>query len=195
MQRKATFKTIILTIFSLGVFSTQASELEIPNTFVDGEVTSASEMNANFEAIKAAVNDNHSQINSSGGSSSRVQLVGFTPTAVNFQGGFLAAKQMCTDFVPNSHICTREDIYDSVITSGVRTAIEGSEFEFAVVLRGPGSLYNCKDFSITTEEIETYGTSYYPYVINKLGVAGDSTDENGVQTLTCSTPLPLACCR
>ena len=41
-----------------------ASELNVPNQFEDGQVTSAAQMNANFDAIQAAVNDNHARIES-----------------------------------------------------------------------------------------------------------------------------------
>lgn len=188
MEFKAIFKTIILTIFSLGVFSTQASELEIPNTFVDGEVTSASEMNANFEAIKAAVNDNHALINN-GGNSSRVQFVGFTPTAVNVQAGMFAAKQMCTDFVSNSYICTYDDVNSMVVSSAVRTAVSNSEFETAFYISSYSLTKQCTSFTLTDDQIQ-----------NPTGNAGESSeviDRLGSRLLpqSCSIPAALACCK
>lgn len=192
MQCKAIFKSIILTMFSLVVFAAQTSELEIPNTFVDGEVTSASEMNANFEAIKAAINDNHALI-TNGGNSFRVQVVGWTPTAVNVQGGLFAAKKMCSDFVPNSHICSPDDIYNSVISSDVLTAIENSEFPAAYILYNPGGLQNCRDFNLSAEEVEQGYTG--SSLIGKGGNRFDSHWETGSNHYCGTSPTPLACCR
>ena len=56
-------KLLILSLTLISPFPL-ASELNVPNQFEDGQVTSAQQMNANFEAIQAAVNDNHARIES-----------------------------------------------------------------------------------------------------------------------------------
>ena len=60
-------KAVNLCVLVLCAISVRASEVELPKIFVEGEVAYAADMNANFEAIKEAVDDNNSQINSSGG--------------------------------------------------------------------------------------------------------------------------------
>ena len=168
MQRKAIFKTIILTIFSLGVFSTQASELEIPNTFVDGEVTSASEMNANFEAIKAAVNDNHSRINSSGGES-RSQFIGFSATKLNGAGGIFAMQQACHNLSANSHVCESSEISGSSFSSAAMSTIEGDDdvawMQLMVAANNIFSSSSCYGWGRTTGSgVAIYGSGAKDYL-------------------------------
>ena len=59
-------KAVNLCVLVLCAISVRASEVELPKIFVEGEVAYAADMNANFDAIKAAVDDNNSRINSSG---------------------------------------------------------------------------------------------------------------------------------
>ena len=56
-------KLLFLTLTLISSIA-MASELNVPNQFEDGQVTSAAQMNANFDAIQAAVNDNHARIES-----------------------------------------------------------------------------------------------------------------------------------
>lgn len=55
-------KTLILLAISLVGTQAWAGSVTVPNTFVDGATASASEVNANFDAVKTAVNDNDSRI-------------------------------------------------------------------------------------------------------------------------------------
>lgn len=55
-------KTLILLTVSLVGTHTWAGSVTVPNTFVDGATASASEVNANFDAVKTAVDDNDSRI-------------------------------------------------------------------------------------------------------------------------------------
>ena len=57
-------KKLLLLSLTLTSSIALASELNVPNQFEDGQVTSAAQMNANFDAIQAAVNDNHARIES-----------------------------------------------------------------------------------------------------------------------------------
>lgn len=192
MQRKATFKTIILTIFSLGVFSTQASELEIPNTFVDGEVTSASEMNANFEAIKAAVNDNHSQINSSGGES-RSQFIGFSATKLNGAGGIFAMQQACHNLSANSHVCDNSEISGSAFSSSAMSTIEGDNDVAWMRLKLAGGEFTAEDGSwgnnINSQSCKGWGDA-------STSLTGAAIYGSGANDyLSCEVLAKVACCR
>ena len=57
-------KTLILLVVSLVGTQVWAGNVSIPNTFTDGTTASAGEVNENFNAVKAGVNDNDSRINS-----------------------------------------------------------------------------------------------------------------------------------
>lgn len=56
-------ETLILLVVSLVGTQVWAGNVSIPNTFTDGTTASAGEVNENFNAVKAGVNDNDSRIN------------------------------------------------------------------------------------------------------------------------------------
>ena len=57
-------RQILLTVLAtLTISVSLAGEVSIPNSFIAGTPAHASEVNANFDAIKAAVNDNNARIN------------------------------------------------------------------------------------------------------------------------------------
>jgi len=198
MQRKAIFKTIILTIFSLGVFSTQASELEIPNTFVDGEVTSASDMNANFEAIKAAVNDNHSRINSSGGES-RSQFVGFSATKFNGAGGIFAMQQACHVLVADSHMCDTSELTGSSYSASAMATIEDENDRawIRVKVAGYTSGYIVNDDASLVANASSFSCEGWGAGAEASGNRGATVNgtKGRIGNQLCQTPAKVACCK
>lgn len=185
MKHKGVFKVTILSVIGLLLVHAQASELEIPNTFQDGQVTSAAEMNANFEAIKAAVNDNHALMNNilsllNDTSSEPTGFVGFTPTAVDVEAGMFAIKEQCNNFVPKSRMCNAGEVWQTgvQVSSTVINEVAKSEFEHAVVWR---SGYTCDNFR------SQYNEAGRVAVINKLG-----QDD----VISCKLPtVAVACCK
>lgn len=122
MKYKGIFKVTVLSVIGLFLIPAQASELEIPNTFEDGQVTSASEMNANFEAIKAAVNDNNSRIDAP-----RSQFVGFSSAQFDGKGGLFAMQQACHILVADSHMCDTSEFTGSSYNSSAINTIEEND--------------------------------------------------------------------
>jgi len=112
-------KLSILSLLLISSFAL-ASELNVPNQFEDGQVTSAEQMNANFEAIQAAVNDNHARIESMQQSTKAV-FQGFSTESTNGGQGLIAMQQACHNFVPGSHICNTTEFADSPYNA---TAVE-----------------------------------------------------------------------
>lgn len=66
-MNKNILKISILIATSLWASQLLAGSVTIPNTFVSGAAASASEVNANFSAIKAEVDDNDSRITTNAG--------------------------------------------------------------------------------------------------------------------------------
>ena len=54
---------IICLLASVIVTKVWAGNVSVPNTFVNGTTASADEVNANFDSIETAVNDNDARIN------------------------------------------------------------------------------------------------------------------------------------
>jgi len=96
-----------LTIFILStiISNIALAEFEIPNEFEDGQVTSAAEMNANFQAIKAAIDT------MSATKSDVVTFQGFSNETVlgNSSGDSFA--KACHDLVPESRVCLLHEIF------------------------------------------------------------------------------------
>jgi len=82
-----------------------ASELTVPNQFSSGDVTSASDVNANFAAIEAAVNDNHARIQEGLSTQSKVEFVGFTSERIQVNS-LPHIKEACYNLDPDSRMCT-----------------------------------------------------------------------------------------
>jgi hypothetical protein len=104
-------KLLILSLTLISPFAL-VSELNVPNQFEDGQVTSAEQMNANFEAIQAAVNDNHARIESMQQPTKAV-FQGFSTDSMNGGQGLIAMQQACHNFVPGSHICNITEFAES----------------------------------------------------------------------------------
>jgi hypothetical protein len=64
MKKHHIFQTAILALLTVAV---SASEVTLPNEFVAGERARAGEVNENFEAVKEAVDDNHSRLSTAEG--------------------------------------------------------------------------------------------------------------------------------
>lgn len=124
MTVKRIFTSVIL-IAIFGFSSLLASELEIPHKFENGQSTSADDMNANFDAIEAAVKDNNTKIQELYNSTSNAKaFVGFTPTSTNGGVGIYVMQQMCDDFVSGSTICALEEIAASPYSSSAAATLE-----------------------------------------------------------------------
>ena len=119
---KVGLRNTILVMFCFVLPFAEASELEIPHTFENGQVTSATEMNANFEAIKAAVNDNHNRI-----FEQRTQFVGFSSATFDGSGGLFAMQQACHILVPQSHMCDTSELSGSAYSASALQTIENSD--------------------------------------------------------------------
>ena len=99
-----------LAITATGLAS--ATEFEIPNEFQDGQVTSASDMNANFLAMKAAIDILNTQM-ATAQSESPVVFQGFSAETFDGAAGLMAMQQACHNLSAGSHICTDSEIAKS----------------------------------------------------------------------------------
>ena len=190
-----------------------ASELTVPNQFSSGDVTSASDVNANFAAIEASVNDNLSRIaaleGQGQGSGARAVFQGFSAGTVDGGAGLIAMQQQCDALVKGSHICTDTEFAKSPFNPQAFN-LEGE----AWVLRDVGNISISGDsssargvavsspLSLTTSVGSSVSGYYYDtgscrgwslalydwsaYTVNSSGQ---------FQTAKCSIPNKVACCK
>jgi len=174
----------VLVFGLMGVPLCLASELTVPNQFSSGDVTSASDVNANFAAIEAAVNDNHARIQEGLQSQSRPVFVGFSTEQVLGQSGLNSWQQACHNLSPGSHTCTDYELIvgpynpDAPIPEG--TAWVGREIQSANVSTG-SSHTRTDQFSKIMSCHNGYG---YTVVDGRFS-----------SSTSCSQVLPVACCK
>jgi len=99
--------TLIITCSS--VFATTVT---IPNSFSSGTATNAAQMNANFTAVKAAVDDNDSRISALEGSSTS-QFMGFSSSQVRGDGGYIVMGNACHSTFSGSHMCRQTEFVNA----------------------------------------------------------------------------------
>ena len=110
--RKAIKVSFVAVTLSVAIFS-EADSLSVPNSFSSGSSTSAAEMNANFSATAAAVNDNDSRISALEASSAPV-IQGFSTSTVDGAAGLIAMIAACDATFTGSKICTTAEFATSV---------------------------------------------------------------------------------
>ena len=119
-------KKLLLLSLTLTSSIALASELNVPNQFEDGQVTSAAQMNANFDAIQAAVNDNHARIESMQQPTKAV-FQGFSTDSMDGGQGLIAMQQACHNFLPGSHICNTTEFAESPYNAEAAATMAGAQ--------------------------------------------------------------------
>lgn len=105
-------KSFIYTFLAI-LLSNGSFAVEIPNHFEDGQVTSASQMNENFQALKVEIEALKAQLEQSQ-----------TPPKVEFQGysesiagnsGISEFTAACEAVSPGSRICVGDELINSIV--------------------------------------------------------------------------------
>ena len=186
-------KKLLLLTLTITSSIAMASELNVPNQFEDGQVTSAAQMNANFDAIQAAVNDNHARIETMQQPTKAV-FQGFSTDSMNGGQGLIAMQQACHNFVPGSHICNITEFAESPYNP---QALESMTDDAWILLNfaNGGS-----EHSSPTDKYGLKQTGDY-YNYNCEGWSG--TNRNGLyvspsgklEHMQCSLGNKIACCK
>jgi hypothetical protein len=178
-----------LLLLTLTLFSSiaLASELNVPNQFEDGQVTSAAQMNANFDAIQAAVNDNHARIESMQQPTKAV-FQGFSTDSMNGGQGLIAMQQACHNFVPGSHICNTTEFAESPYNASAVQTMSGNAWVLVDVVSDINSQSNTKHgYQIDNDDTSCDG--------NTWGSGPTITSEGAVSIQGCDTIHKVACCK
>ena len=184
-------KKLLLLSLTLTSSIALASELNVPNQFEDGQVTSAAQMNANFDAIQAAVNDNHARIESMQHQTKAV-FQGFSTDSMNGGQGLIAMQQACHNFVPGSHICNTTEFAESPYNAEAAATMADSHAWALIKAIGVGNNYADASVLMTAS-----GTrSCLGWFTASVGERGASINPLGkVGNATCDTVQRIACCK
>ena len=208
MQNRMFIGSIGLLIIGLASSITAlGSELTVPNEFSSGGLTSAADMNANFTAVKSAVDDNNTRIAAlegrSQGAGARVVFQGFSAGTVDGAVGLIAMQQQCNDLVEGSHICTDGEVAKSPYNPAAMN-LEGE----AWVLREGGSVsYDgniVMDTPLSLTNIQTssngfsqgFSCSGWSSNAPNSATRGSVVNSTGqIKRLGCDNQLKVACCK
>ena len=94
------------------------ADFEIPNQFEDGQVTSASQMNENFQALKSEIEILKAQIDVNN-ETKKITFVGITEEKFDGAGGLLAMGQACDAMVSGSFMCGVNEYKHSIKPSNL----------------------------------------------------------------------------
>ena len=187
-------KKLLLLTLTLTSSIALASELNVPNQFEDGQVTSAAQMNANFDAIQAAVNDNHARIESMQQPTKAV-FQGFSTDSMNGGQGLIAMQQACHNFVPGSHICNTTEFAESPYNADAAATMADSSAWVLIKAIGVGSsnVTDASGLSVgndpskrTCNGFSQPSSSYSGTIINSSGK---------VVGAYCDIEYKIACCK
>ena len=189
-----------------------SSELTVPNQFSSGDVTSASDMNANFAAIESSVNDNNARIAAleaqSGNGESRAVFQGFSPATVTGGAGLRQMQLVCDAFVEGSHICTDTEFAKSpynasaqispgtkawILREVANVSVTGNDLIRGVAIGSPLSLTN----TTTSQSSHYYNhTSCNGWASSQeIFSAFTISDSGQLGTSFCSESHSVACCK
>ena len=168
---------------------TLASALTVPNTFVSGAATSASDMNANFAAVKAAVDDNNTRISSIAGATSSFK--GFSSGTTQGNGGLITMGNLCNSSFTGSHVCTTLEFASASYTGA--TGLSGNAWiQPSTLSRGTNSA-GLDQVSLRTGD--SSGLTCLGWTSNSASTEALAVSSVGGFTQpNCSNALAVACC-
>jgi len=196
-------KYLTYTLFAI-LLSAKAFAVEIPNQFEDGQVTSASQMNENFQALKAELEAQRALIEATLGNQ-KVVFQGFSAESMDGGQGLLAMQQACHNLVAGSHVCKDTEIALSPYNPDAQN-LEGSAWVLFEL--GPsvsGADYTLQNSPISFRRIfsqeSNIGQSYYDRGCGSWN--RNTSDWRGAivdsqlkgNDVPCSTQQKVACCK
>ena len=168
------------------ISSSALADFEIPNQFEDGQVTSAAEMNANFQAIKAAID----AINAS--KSDVVKFQGYSAPIMGTAGAHAFALA-CAAVSNGSRICSGDELTLSPATNA-STDLDGYAWISKELTNGnTTATYNYQVHGVTIHDRKWHGRL-------ESCLTGDAhVIKNGrfptFSNISCDDTYPIACCK
>jgi len=170
---------------------TLASALTVPNSFTSGTATSASDMNANFTAVKAAVDDNNTRISSLDGATSSSSFKGFSSGTTQGNGGLITMGNLCNTSFTGSHVCTTLEFASSSYTGA--TGLSGTAWIQARGVSSGNSSQVIDQVSLISGSTSSMACmGWNSNTSSTGGLAVSSVGKFAVSQ--CSNTLAVACC-
>jgi hypothetical protein len=192
-------KSLTYTLFAL-LLSANIHAVEIPNQFEDGQVTSASQMNENFQALKAELEAQRALIEANLGNQ-KVVFQGFSAESMNGAAGLLAMQQACHNLVAGSHVCKDTEIALSPYNPDAQN-LEGSAWVISEKIGFGWGSQSTKIFSpLSLSYVNSDGNNTHIRGCSGWGTSSEAdfgTITNatlGFGETRCNTTQKVACCK
>ena len=197
-------KTLVAIATLIYASASVASTLSIPNTFNSGAATSAAEMNSNFSAVKAAVDDNDTRITALEGGSSAPVFQGFSSATVAGNAGIIGLQLACNSSFSGSKICTSAEFanstYKSATLSGTAWLLPvvelSSQSDANYTVEKTSGLTILGDTAQTQLTCEGFTSNardaYGLFVTSTGGIQNGNLRSGGT---ACDTVRAVACCK
>jgi hypothetical protein len=200
---KSLTNTLLALLLSANVFA-----VEIPNQFEDGQVTSASQMNENFQALKAELEAQRALIEANLGNQ-KVVFQGFSAESMDGAQGMLAMQQACHNLVAGSHVCKDTEIALSPYNPSAQN-LEGSAWLISEqhpttagvtdAQQGPGRRIQSSPLSLFEwiGNLDMVGLSRGcgGWGSNSSSIYGGTVNSVlNFESRTCNTQQKVACCK
>ena len=197
-------KTLVAIATLIYASASVASTLSIPNTFNSGAATSAAEMNSNFSAVKAAVDDNDTRITALEGGSSAPVFQGFSSATVAGNAGIIGLQLACNSSFSGSKICTSAEFanstYKSATLSGTAWLLpvvelsSQSDANYTVEkTSGLTILGDTAQTQLTCEGFTSNSSGAYGLFVTSTGGIQNGNLRSG--GTACDTVRAVACCK
>jgi hypothetical protein len=196
-------KTLVAIATLIYASASVASTLSIPKSFSSGATTSAADMNSNFSAVAASVNDNDTRITALEGSSSPA-FQGFSSGTVAGNAGIIGLQAACDASFSGSKICSSAEFasstYKSLSLSGTAWLLPvvemGSEADSTYIVEKTSGLTLVGDYAqsaLTCEGFTSNASDVYGlFVTNTGGIQNGNLRSGGT---ACDTVRAVACCK
>ena len=197
-------KTLVAIATLIYASASVASTLSIPNTFSSGAATNAAEMNSNFSAVKAAVDDNDTRITALEGGSSAPVFQGFSSATVAGNAGIIGLQLACNSSFSGSKICTSAEFanstYKSATLSGTAWLLPvvelSSQSDANYTVEKTSGLTILGDTAQTQLTCEGFTSNardaYGLFVTSTGGIQNGNLRSGGT---ACDTVRAVACCK
>ena len=201
-------KTLTYTILAL-LLSANIYAVEIPNQFEDGQVTSASQMNENFQALKAELEAQRALIEANLGNQ-KVVFQGFSAESMDGGQGLLAMQQACHNLVAGSHVCKDTEIALSPYNPNAQN-LEGSAWVISENRQTTNSVSNGSLFQLSPLSLHSRKSTLYSFgdddfgkfdrgcggwgSINTEFLGATVNNVLNFETRSCESQQKVACCK
>ena len=167
------------------------ADFEVPNQFEDGQVTSASQMNENFQALKVEIEALKSQLTSQ--ADNQVNFIGYSEDSMNGGAGFFAMLQACENFASGSHVCNTDEFLGSQYSESAMSTVSGDAWILPSIVAAGSNGWS--KFGVVLNNGNTY-RNCYNWSQSRYDFYGSAILTGGVTSaLSCNNVLKVACCK